>query len=136
MTPGERQTPKIINGSRRARIARGSGATVTDVNQLLERFTAAQKMMRQMAKGGGMPPGMGNLPGMGGNKKSRGRGKAAKRTKARSGNPAKRAEQERQAAERRASEAPSAPAGSAFGLGTPPKGNDGGPPDLSGFLGR
>src|SRR5690606_6964072 len=54
MTPGERRAPKIINGSRRARIAKGSGTTATDVNQLLDRFTAAQKMMRQMAKGGGM----------------------------------------------------------------------------------
>ena len=74
MTPAERDNPKIINGSRRARIARGSGTTPTDVNQLLERFDGAQKMMRQMAKSGGMPgamPGMGNLPGMG--KKARGK---------------------------------------------------------------
>src|SRR5690606_3484425 len=74
MTPAERQAPKIINGSRRARIARGSGTTTADVNQLLERFSGAQKMMKQMARGGGVPgmPGMGALPGMGG-KKSRGR---------------------------------------------------------------
>ncbi len=38
MTPLERRTPKVINGSRRARIARGSGTEVSDVNQLLERF--------------------------------------------------------------------------------------------------
>src|SRR5690606_14210448 len=66
MTPGERQNPKIINGSRRSRIARGSGTTTSEINQLLERFDGAKKMMRQMAKGGGMPggmPGMGNLPG-------------------------------------------------------------------------
>lgn len=121
MTPGERQNPKIINGSRRSRIARGSGTTTSEINQLLERFDGAKKMMRQMAKGGGMPggmPGMGNLPGMGG-KKSRGRqAPPAKRGKvARSGNPAKRAEQERAAAARAAGGAPAAPAGSAFGLG-------------------
>ncbi|MEK8225072.1 hypothetical protein NKG05_01340 [Oerskovia sp. M15] len=51
-------------------MARGSGVTTSDVNQLLERFAGAQKMMRQMSRGGGMPgmPGMGNLPGMGGKK--------------------------------------------------------------------
>ncbi len=120
MTPGERQNPKIINGSRRARIARGSGTTTSEINQLLERFDGARKMMRQMAKGGGMPggmPGMGNLPGMGG-KKSRGKQAPAKRAKgARSGNPAKRAEQERAAAARAAGATSAAPAGSAFGLG-------------------
>ena len=117
MTPGERQSPKIINGSRRARIARGSGTSPSDVNQLLERFTAAQKMMKQMARGGGMAmPGMGNLPGMGG-KKSRGRSAAPqRRVKAKSGNPAKRAQQEREGG--RPSGVPSAP-GAAFGLGAP-----------------
>ncbi|MFI5957247.1 signal recognition particle protein [Cryptosporangium sp. NPDC051539] len=58
MTPLERQDPKIINGSRRLRIANGSGTTVTDVNQLVERFFEARKMMRQMTSqlgfGGGM----------------------------------------------------------------------------------
>ncbi|MBO4209827.1 signal recognition particle protein [Micromonospora echinofusca] len=58
MTPGERTNPKIINGSRRARIAAGSGVTVMDVNQLLNRFTDAQKMMKQMG-------GMMGLPGAG-----------------------------------------------------------------------
>jgi signal recognition particle subunit SRP54 len=55
MTPGERQNPKIINGSRRARIAGGSGVTVGEVGSLITRFLEAQKMMRQMM---GMP-GMG-----------------------------------------------------------------------------
>ncbi|HEY2790765.1 MAG TPA: signal recognition particle protein, partial [Micromonosporaceae bacterium] len=55
MTPGERDEPKIINGSRRARIARGSGVTVMDVNQLLNRFAEAQKMMKQMGPMMGMP---------------------------------------------------------------------------------
>jgi len=58
MTPGERENPKIINGSRRVRIANGSGVTVTDVNQLLNRFADAQKMMKQMG-------GMMGLPGRG-----------------------------------------------------------------------
>jgi signal recognition particle subunit SRP54 len=55
MTPAERHDPKILNGSRRLRIARGSGVTVTDVNQLVDRFFEARKMMKQMA---------GSLPGM------------------------------------------------------------------------
>ena len=73
MTPEERRNHKILNGSRRQRIARGSGRTVSDVNGLVERFTEAQKMMRQMASGGvpGMP-GMQGMPGLGG------RGKKAK----------------------------------------------------------
>jgi signal recognition particle subunit SRP54 len=94
MTPAERQDPKILNGSRRARIARGSGSTVGDVNGLIERFAGAQKMMRQMGKGGGMP-GMPGMPGFGGgSKKSKGKmAKASKpaKGKSRSGNPAKRA---------------------------------------------
>ncbi len=57
MTPGERTNPKIINGSRRARIANGSGVTVMDVNQLLNRFTDAQKMMKQMGGMMGLPGG-------------------------------------------------------------------------------
>jgi signal recognition particle subunit SRP54 len=57
MTPAERRNPKILNGSRRARIANGSGVTVTDVNQLLNRFADAQKQMKQMG-------GMMGLPGL------------------------------------------------------------------------
>lgn len=130
MTPAERANPKIINGSRRSRIARGSGTTVTDINQLLERFGQAQTMMRQVARGGGVP-GMPGMPGFGMGKKSRGRSAPApakgKARGAKSGNPAKRAQQEREAAER-ASGQPSAPAGSAFGLGsTPPPPPDAGP---------
>ncbi|GAB3221576.1 signal recognition particle protein [Glycomyces halotolerans] len=48
MTPEERRNSKVINGSRRLRIANGSGVTVSEVNQLLTRFKDAQKMMRQM----------------------------------------------------------------------------------------
>lgn len=130
MTPGERRTPKIINGSRRARIAKGSGTQPSDVNQLLERFDGAQKMMKQMAKGGGMPPGMpgsmGNLPGMGG-KKSKGRmAPPPRRTKAKSGNPAKRAEQERGITSR-----PASAPGSAFGVAAPKAPVDVDPADLT-----
>jgi signal recognition particle subunit SRP54 len=55
MTPAERHDPKIINGSRRARIARGSGMTVSDVNSLVDRFFEARKMMQQMAGAAGLP---------------------------------------------------------------------------------
>jgi signal recognition particle subunit SRP54 len=59
MTPQERKTPSVINGSRRSRIAKGSGRPVSEVNRLLDQFRDMQKMMKKMA-GGGMrlPPGM------------------------------------------------------------------------------
>jgi len=94
MTPAERDDPKILNGSRRARIARGSGTQVQHVNNLVDRFADAQKMMKQMGKGGGMP-GMPGMPGFGGGgKKSKGKSAPPKSKKGRSGNPAKRAAQE------------------------------------------
>jgi len=95
MTPDERDDPKILNGSRRARIARGSGTQVSDVNGLVDRFTQAQKMMKQMAKGGsvpGMPP-MPAMPGLGGRPSASKKSKPGKGAK-RSGNPAKRAAQD------------------------------------------
>ena len=102
MTPQERADPKVIDGSRRARIARGSGTTVADVNGLVDRFFEARKMMTALAGGGGVPgmPGMPGLPGVGKRAKSR---QAAKKGKAKrgSGNPAKRAQQVAAAAERR-----------------------------------
>jgi len=52
MTPDERRHPEIINGSRRRRIATGSGATPQEVNRLLNQFDGMQKMMKQMQKGG------------------------------------------------------------------------------------
>jgi len=55
MTPGEREDPKLINGSRRARVARGSGVSVFEVNQLVDRFFEARKMMAQMAGSMGLP---------------------------------------------------------------------------------
>ncbi len=64
MTPQERLNHKILNGSRRLRIAKGSGTRVQDVNQLLKRFTEAQKMMKKMQKMG--PKGLKGLMGKGG----------------------------------------------------------------------
>ncbi len=62
MTPAERRDPALLNGSRRARIARGSGRTIQEVNRLLEQFREMQKMMKKMGtKGGGRGP---SLPGM------------------------------------------------------------------------
>jgi signal recognition particle subunit SRP54 len=94
MTPLERKNPKVLNGSRRMRIAKGSGTTVTDVNQLIQKFEQAAKMMKTMARGG-MPNIPGTNPalakasmggGFGGGKKNDKKKKGSK-----SGNPAKRA---------------------------------------------
>ena len=60
MTPYERRNPKLIDGSRRRRIAAGSGTSVQQVNQLLGQFKQVQKMMRQIGRGK-MP----QLPGLG-----------------------------------------------------------------------
>lgn len=54
MTPKERRNPDLIDGSRRRRIARGSGTTPQDVNQLLNQFRQTQKLMKQMARGRGL----------------------------------------------------------------------------------
>ncbi|MEP7292024.1 MAG: signal recognition particle protein, partial [Chloroflexota bacterium] len=61
MTAGERQNPKILNASRRKRIAAGSGVEVRDVNDVLKQFQDMQKLMSQMGKGR-MPGGMPRLP--------------------------------------------------------------------------
>ncbi|GAB3425351.1 signal recognition particle protein [Flindersiella endophytica] len=120
MTPAERDDPKIINGSRRARIAGGSGTTVTDVNQLVERFMEARKMMSQLSQGKGFP-GMGGMPGMpgigpgggGGGGGRRGKkGAKGKKQKRGSGNPAKRAQQDAADQQRRDdSDDPAGPGG-------------------------
>jgi len=92
MTPTERRDPKVLNGSRRARIALGSGRAVSDVNNLVDRFSAAQKMMKQVRNGGmpaGMPPGM---PAMSAPAKKG----VVQKKKSKSGNPAKRAIEEAQ----------------------------------------
>ena len=95
MTPSERRDPKILNGSRRARIALGSGRSVTEVNSLVDRFSAAQKAMKQMRSGGGLPAGM-SLPGGMSlpTATPMNSPKIAPKKKSRSGNPAKRAAQE------------------------------------------
>jgi signal recognition particle subunit SRP54 len=64
MTPKERVEPSIIDGSRRVRIANGSGTTTAEVNALLKQFREMQKMMKTMGKGG-MPSGLGGLFGRG-----------------------------------------------------------------------
>ena len=95
MTPLERHDPKVLNGSRRARIAKGSGRQVSEVNNLVDRFAQAQKMMKQMRNGGGIPgapKGMGRPAGMGLPAQKPGQTPAKK--KSRSGNPAKRAAEE------------------------------------------
>jgi signal recognition particle subunit SRP54 len=102
MTPAERANPKMIDGSRRARIARGSGRQVSDVNSLVDRFFEARKMMQSFAKGGGMP-GVPGMPGMSSGGK-RGRAKQAAKNKPGkgkrvSGNPAKAAAQAKAAEE-------------------------------------
>jgi signal recognition particle subunit SRP54 len=74
MTPQERRTPKMLNGSRRLRIAKGSGVTVTEVNNLVDRFYEAQKMMKSM---GGMP----GMPGLGRKAKRQQQGKKGKKGK-------------------------------------------------------
>jgi len=94
MTPFERTHPKQINGSRRARIAKGSGVTASEVNALLERFGEAQKMMKSLARGGGIP----GMPGLGGGAGKKGRQPAPQRKKSKSGNPAKRAAEARESA--------------------------------------
>ena len=147
MTPAERADVSILNGSRRARIARGSGVTVAEVNNLVKRFEAAKTMMGQMGQmGPGGMPGMGSMPGSGGKAKQKAqarkdraqRARVAK--KARSGNPAKRRQQELEALlppEQRSS----APSGSAFSVSEAPQEGprptlDDLPEDIRRMLGR
>ena len=137
MTLGERADLSVLNGSRRSRIAKGSGSTVQAVNELVERFGQAKKMMEAMAQGGlgagagglgGGVPGMGSMPSTGKRSKARQaprakQGKGGR--KGRSGNPAKAARQAKVARETGAGAgAASEPAveaapaaGSSFGLG-------------------
>jgi signal recognition particle subunit SRP54 len=107
MTPAERANPKLIDGSRRARIARGSGRQVSDVNGLVDRFFEARKMMMQFARGG-MPgtPGMEGVPGFAaaaGRRKVKNKPAKGRRV---SGNPAKAAADEKARREKAASAAP------------------------------
>ncbi|MEY4109637.1 MAG: hypothetical protein RJB35_951 [Actinomycetota bacterium] len=91
MTPLERRDLKVLNGSRRARIALGSGRKVSEVNALADKFTAAQKMMKQMRNGGGVPQGMALPPGMPGLPPAPKKAAPIQKKKSKSGNPAKRA---------------------------------------------
>jgi signal recognition particle subunit SRP54 len=127
MTPDERRNPKAINGSRRARIAAGSGVTVGEVNQLVVRFLEGQKMMRQM---------MGGMPGMGGMRRGgqKARGKNKKKGGKGGGRPAN--------APGRGGALPAGPPGAqpaaqpgAAGLGQLPTGFGQGPAGLPGGFG-
>jgi signal recognition particle subunit SRP54 len=125
MTPQERAQPKIINGSRRARIAKGSGVSVGEVNSLVTRFFDAQKMMRQMAGGMGLP----GMPG-GRKKAAKAAAKKNRKGKQRSGDPRKRA-----AGKNRQPAADGMPQSLPPGLGGPGgAGQDGLPPGLAGRL--
>ena len=88
MTPAERNDPKMINGSRRARIARGSGVAVSDVNGLVDRFFEARKMMQQMAGGMGLPGSRRGGSKTRGKKGKKGRGRGPTPPKVRGGMPA------------------------------------------------
>jgi signal recognition particle subunit SRP54 len=92
MTPEERRNPKIINGSRRSRIARGSGVAIGEVSQLVTNFFEGQKQMRAMFSGGipGMPPAMGAMARRAAGKSAR--AKKGKKKPARSGDPRRAAE--------------------------------------------
>ena len=113
MTPMERRQPKVLNGSRRLRIAKGSGTTVTEVNSLVNRFEQAAKMMKTMAKGA-MPQMGGGMPGMpqigGGYIGGKSKKNDKKKKGSKSGNPAKRA------AENSGITPTQSGSGSAFGL--------------------
>ncbi|MCI1643081.1 signal recognition particle protein [Bifidobacterium crudilactis] len=136
MTPQERHEPKIINGSRRARIAYGAGTTVSAVNGLLQRFEQAAKMMRRMSNGSRGMPGMPGMPGMGGaagaGKKG---GKKSKKRNSKSGNPMKREAEEKALRERLSGNGPKS-SGSAFSKKPQtPAGMPDLPPNLGGGLG-
>jgi signal recognition particle subunit SRP54 len=72
MTPAERANPKIINASRRLRIANGSGVTVSDVNQLVDRFFEARTLMAAMGRQMGLPGSRRNAKGKKGKKGKKG----------------------------------------------------------------
>ena len=110
MTPFERNHPKQINGSRRARIARGSGVTVSEVNQLLERFGEAQKMMSS-SPAAAASPGMPAIRGVAGARKAPAAAVSARRASAATP-PSARPTRSAGARAR-----PPSPAGGAFGGG-------------------
>ena len=90
MTPAERRDPKLLNGSRRARIAKGSGRQVSEVNNLVDRFAQAQKAMKQVRNGGAIP----GMPAIPGAMPPITKSQVMTKKKSKSGNPAKRAQEE------------------------------------------
>ena len=78
MTPSERDDPTVLDGSRRLRIANGSGTTTTEVNNLLRQFKEMQKMMRSMPMGRLLGGGSGGSGGSGGRSKKSGNRKKQK----------------------------------------------------------
>jgi signal recognition particle subunit SRP54 len=126
MTPEERRNPKIINGSRRARIAKGSGVAIGEVSQLVTNFFEGQKQMRAMFSGGipGMPPAMGAMARRAATKSSR--GKKGKKKPARSGDPRRAGEVTRgsgaQGQDNQGGGAPAGLGGLGTGLGGLPEG--------------
>jgi signal recognition particle subunit SRP54 len=125
MTPEERRNPKIINGSRRARIAGGSGVAVGEVSQLVTNFFEGQKQMKAMFSGGmpGMPPGMNAMARRAAAKSTKG-GKKGKKKAVRSGDPRRAAELARGAAAQpnQGGDPQAAPALGPGGLGNLPEG--------------
>jgi signal recognition particle subunit SRP54 len=87
MTPAERQDPKIINASRRLRIAHGSGVAVREVNDLVNRFFEARKMMQQMAGRFGLPGARTSRATKRGKKGKKGKGRGPTQPKVRGGMP-------------------------------------------------
>lgn len=131
MTPAERADVRILNGSRRSRIAKGSGTSVQEVNGLVKRFEAAKTMMSSMGSGGmgAGPGGMPDMSQMGRGSRAAGRAKQREQARraqaqrrrvkkhARSGNPAKRRQQELEAMLPKSQRGKKVdPKGSAFGM--------------------
>jgi signal recognition particle subunit SRP54 len=127
MTPEERRNPKIINGSRRARIAKGSGVAVGEVTQLVTNFFEGQKQMKAVF-GGGKIPGMPAMPGLGTARRAAGksaRKKSNKKKAPRSGDPRRAAELAR-----------GGPSGGPSGGGAQPDQAPNGPGQAPGGLGN
>ncbi|MEE0332347.1 signal recognition particle protein [Bifidobacterium angulatum] len=109
MTPAERRDPSIIDGSRRRRIAFGSGVTVSQVNALLQRFEQAAKMMKRVSNNNG-----GGLPGFGGPAMGKKAKKGKKKKGSKSGNPMKREAEEKALRDKLAGKSSGGNGGSAF----------------------